>query len=59
MGTPLFSPENFFTKMPQNGMKWILNTTLKDVTLGTNPNVTFITISFKASLTYYDIMIEF
>ena len=27
-----FSPEIFFTKMTQNGLKWILNTTLKIVT---------------------------
>ena len=29
---PFFSPEIFFTKMTQNGLKWILNTTLKNVT---------------------------
>ena len=29
---PIFSPENFFTKLTQNGLKWILNTTLKNVT---------------------------
>ena len=29
---PFFSPEIFFTKMTQNGLKWILNTTLKIVT---------------------------
>ena len=26
---PFFSPKIFFTKMTQNGLKWILNTTLK------------------------------
>ena len=29
---PLFSPKFFFTKMTQNGLKWILNATLKNVT---------------------------
>ena len=29
---PFFSPENFLAKMTQNGLKWILNTTLKNVT---------------------------
>ena len=29
---PIFSPENFFTKMTQNDLKWILNTTFKNVT---------------------------
>ena len=34
-GTLLFSPENFFTKMTHNnGLKCILNTTLKSVTFG-------------------------
>ena len=28
---PLFSPKIFFTKMTQNGLKWILNTTLKSM----------------------------
>ena len=28
---PLFSPKFFFTKMTQNGLKWILNITLKTV----------------------------
>ena len=28
---PLFSPKFFFTKMAQNGLKWILNMTLKTV----------------------------
>ena len=33
IGTPpIFSPEIFFTKMTQNGLKWILNPTLKIVT---------------------------
>ena len=27
---PPFSPKNIFTKMTQNGLKWILNTTLKN-----------------------------
>ena len=32
-GTSLiFSPEIFFTKMTQNGLKWILNTTFENVT---------------------------
>ena len=34
IGPPIFSPEIFFTKMTQNGLKWILNTTLKSVTFG-------------------------
>ena len=29
---PFFHPNFFFTKMTQNGLKWILNTTLKIVT---------------------------
>ena len=29
---PHFSPKNFFSKMTQNGLKWILNTTLVNVT---------------------------
>ena len=29
---PLFSPKIFFNKMTQNGLKWILNATLKSVT---------------------------
>ena len=29
---PIFSPEIFFTKMTQNSLKWILNTTLKILT---------------------------
>ena len=28
---PFFSPKIFFTKMTQNGLKWILNTTLKSM----------------------------
>ena len=28
---PLFSPKIFFTKMTQNGLKWILNTTSKSM----------------------------
>ena len=31
-GTPHFSPKIFFCKMTQNGLKWILNTTLENVT---------------------------
>ena len=32
-GTPsIFTPENFFTKMTQNGLNWILNTTFGNVT---------------------------
>ena len=27
-GTPPFFTQNFFSKMTQNGLKWILNTTL-------------------------------
>ena len=30
----MVSMGNFFTKMTQNGLKWILNTTLKIVTKG-------------------------
>ena len=29
--SPLFSPNFFLTKMAQNGLKWILNITLKTV----------------------------
>ena len=29
---PHFSPKFFFSKMTQNGLKWILNTTCKNVT---------------------------
>ena len=29
---PIFSPENFFTKATQNGLKWTLNTTFENVT---------------------------
>ena len=48
---PVFSPEIFFTKMTQNGLKWILNTTFKNVTFCRWGNVTFVTIFFlKASL---------
>ena len=49
---PIFSPEIFFTKMTQNGLKWILNTTFKNVTFCRRGNVTFVTIFFflKASL---------
>ena len=49
---PIFSPEFFFTKMTQNGLKWILNTTLKIVTFcrrdppPSPPIVTFVTIFF-------------
>ena len=28
---PLFFTQNFFTKMTQNGLKWILNITFKTV----------------------------
>ena len=28
---PFFSPKIFFNKMTQNGLKWILNTTLKSM----------------------------
>ena len=31
---PLFHLKFFFTKMTQNGLKWILSTTLKSVTFG-------------------------
>ena len=31
-GPPVFSPNIFFTKMTQNGLKWILNITFKTVT---------------------------
>ena len=31
MGPPIFSPEIFFNKMTQNGLKWILNTTSKSM----------------------------
>ena len=62
---PIFSPENFFTKMTQNGLKWILNTTFGNVTFCRRdppPIVTFVTIFFKYlfegfpndSLRFYD-----
>ena len=34
MGPPHFSPEIFFNKITQNGLKWILNTTLKSEIFG-------------------------
>ena len=33
---PHFSPKFFFSKMTQNGLKWILNTTLVNVTFVTS-----------------------
>ena len=55
MGTPpIFPPEIFFTKITQNGLKWILNTTFKNVTFCRRdppPNGTFVTNFFlKGSL---------
>ena len=31
-GTPPFFTQIFFSKMTQNGLKWILNTTCKNMT---------------------------
>ena len=36
--------------MTQNGLKWILNTTFKNVTFCRQGNVTFVNVFFKASL---------
>ena len=47
---PHFHPKFYLTKMTQNGLKWILNTTLKIVTFCRRdpppPIVTFVTIFF-------------
>ena len=54
---PLFSPKIFFTKMTQNGLKWILNTTLKSMEFcrsdpppGMENSILFFSFFLKASL---------
>ena len=48
---PFFSPKIFFTKMTQNGLKWILNTTLKSMEFCRYGKFhTFFSFFFKASL---------
>ena len=49
---PHFSPKNFFSKMTQNCLKWILNTTFKKLTFRNFFTIQQITLSFLCVTTY-------